>query len=134
MIKHRERLVGVSKSLAAAVDFAADKLPFDVLVVEGVRTVARQRELYAQGRTAPGKVVTWTMMSQHIGGRAVDLAPLLADGSVDWSDPKKFDAINTAMQDAAKVVGVRIRWGADWDVDGKPRERGETDSPHFELA
>lgn len=134
MIKHRERLLGVNKNLTAAVDFAAAELPFDVLVVEGVRTVARQRELYAQGRTAPGKVVTWTMMSQHIGGRAVDLAPLLTDGSVDWSDPTKFDAINTAMQDAAKVVGVRIRWGADWDSDGKPRERGETDSPHFELA
>lgn len=134
MICHRERLQGVASSLVGAVDYAASVLPFDLLVVEGLRTVARQRELYAQGRTAPGKVVTWTMMSQHIGGRAVDVAPLLPDGSIDWSDPKKFDAINTAMQNASKLIGVRLRWGADWDQDGKPRECGESDSPHFELA
>jgi peptidoglycan L-alanyl-D-glutamate endopeptidase CwlK len=35
---------------------------------------------------------------------------------------------------AAKELGVPIRWGADWERDGKPRERGVTDSPHFELV
>ena len=39
-----------------------------------------------------------------------------------------------AMLAASRKVGVRLRWGADWDQDGKPRERGETDSPHWELA
>ena len=34
----------------------------------------------------------------------------------------------------AKELGIKIRWGADWDMDGVARERGETDSPHFELA
>jgi peptidoglycan L-alanyl-D-glutamate endopeptidase CwlK len=38
-----------------------------------------------------------------------------------------------AMLAAAKELGIGIRWGADWDSDGKPREKGETDSPHFEL-
>ena len=35
---------------------------------------------------------------------------------------------------ASRELGVPIRWGADWDMDGLPREKGETDSPHFELA
>ena len=35
---------------------------------------------------------------------------------------------------AADDLNVAVRWGADWDRDGKPRERGESDSPHFELA
>jgi peptidoglycan L-alanyl-D-glutamate endopeptidase CwlK len=34
---------------------------------------------------------------------------------------------------AAKELGVSIRWGADWDNDGNYREKGEYDSPHFEL-
>jgi peptidoglycan L-alanyl-D-glutamate endopeptidase CwlK len=99
-----------------------------------VRTPQRQRELYAQGRTKPGKVVTWTLTSNHFVradgfGHAVDLCPW----PVDWNDLEKFDAIAKAMFAAAAELGVRIRWGADWDRDGKPRERGEADSPHFEL-
>jgi peptidoglycan L-alanyl-D-glutamate endopeptidase CwlK len=37
------------------------------------------------------------------------------------------------MLKAAEELGVDIRWGADWDEDGNPRERGESDSPHFEI-
>ncbi len=62
-------------------------------------------------------------------GHAVDICPY----PVDWSDVKKFDAIAKAMFAAARELGVKIRWGADWDGDGKPRERGESDSPHFEI-
>jgi peptidoglycan L-alanyl-D-glutamate endopeptidase CwlK len=102
----------------------------DFAVLEGLRTPERQAELYAQGRTAPGPVVTWTMDSPHLHGRAVDLVPY----PVDWNDLSKFDAIAKAMITAADEVGVKLRWGADWDMDGKPREKGESDSPHFELA
>lgn len=128
-----QRLDGVNESLATIVRRAIKAVPFDVIVVEGLRTKARQVDLYAQGRTKPGKVVTWTLDSKHIQGRAVDLAPMLGD-AIDWSDPKKFDAINNAMQAAAREAKANVRWGADWDQDGNPRERGETDSPHWELA
>ena len=126
------RLDGVDPRLVAIVKRAIQISTVDFMVVEGVRTLARQRELYAQGRTKPGKKVTWTLNSKHLEGKAVDLAPLI-NGAIDWADLSKFDAIAKAMQDAAKEVGVPMRWGADWDMDGKPRERGESDSPHFEL-
>jgi peptidoglycan L-alanyl-D-glutamate endopeptidase CwlK len=82
-----------------------------------------------------GPKVTWTLTSNHFVksdgfGHAVDLVPY----PVDWTDLKKFDAIGRAMFAAADELGIKIRWGADWDRDGKPRERGESDSPHFELA
>lgn len=136
MLKHSERLRGVNAQLSKVVEVAAAGLhgKFDVQLIEGLRTVERQRELYAQGRTAPGEKVTSTMASLHISGRAVDVAPIEPDGSIGWKNPKAFDALAAAMFDAAKCVGVRLRWGADWDMDGNPRERGETDSPHFELA
>ncbi len=128
-----KRLQGVNAALVNVVHRAVKALPFPIMVVEGLRTKQRQQELYNQGRTTPGKVVTWTLQSKHIEGRAVDLAPLI-DGAVDWNDLKKFDAIAKAMQAAAKELGVSIRWGADWNQNGKAREKGETDSPHFELA
>lgn len=130
------RLAGVHPDLVRVVKRAIQISKQDFTVLEGVRTPERQRQLYAQGRNGnPGPKVTWTLNSNHFVnpgtgyGHAVDLVPF----PVDWTDLKKFDAVSKAMFDAAEQEGVRIRWGADWDRDGNPRERGESDSPHFEL-
>lgn len=131
-----QRLKGVDPRLVAIVREAALRLQptLRFLVVEGLRTKERQAQLWAKGRTTPGPKVTWSEHSKHQDGLAVDLAPLAADGSVDWTNLKAFDAVAKAMFSAAQVLEYRIRWGADWDMDGTPRERGESDSPHFELA
>jgi peptidoglycan L-alanyl-D-glutamate endopeptidase CwlK len=138
-----DRLHGVHPDLVRVVKRAIALSTQDFMVLEGVRTVARQHELYGQGRTAaqcraagvdprhakPGRQVTWTLKSNHFAGRAVDLVPW----PIDWNTPAKFNAISRAMFAAAKELGVSLRWGADWDEDGISRERGESDSPHFEL-
>ena len=139
-----KRLEGVHPDMVAVVKKAMEVMnewddegivSTDFMVLEGVRTPARQKELYAQGRTKPGNKVTWTLNSNHFVnkttgfGHAVDLVPY----PVDWNDLKKFDRLARAMFTAAEALGIEIRWGADWDRDGKPRERGESDSPHFEL-
>lgn len=130
------RLQGVHPNMVKVVKRAAALSSQDFTVLEGVRTPARQKELYAQGRTKPGNIVTWTLKSNHFVnpatgfGHAVDLCPW----PIDWNDTRKFDAISKVMFQAAKDLGIAIRWGADWDRDGKPRERGESDSPHFELV
>lgn len=123
------RLKGVDETLVNVVKRAIEISEVDFTVLEGVRTLERQRELYAQGRTAPGKIVTWTMKSRHIEGKAVDLVPY----PLDWNDLEKFNKIKDAMFQAAKELDVNLRWGADWDGDGNYREKGEYDSPHFEI-
>lgn len=123
------RLQGVDETLVNVVKRAIEISDVDFTVMEGVRTLERQRELYAQGRTAPGKIVTWTMKSRHIEGKAVDLVPY----PLDWNDLEKFNKIKDAMFQAAKELDVNLRWGADWDGDGNYREKGEYDSPHFEI-
>jgi peptidoglycan LD-endopeptidase CwlK len=133
--KSKEKLKGVHPDLVEVIEKAISISDQDFTVLEGIRTPERQRQLYAQGRTAPGPVVTWTLNSRHFVqkdgyGHAVDLAPW----PIDWNTLSKFDAIADAMFKAAKELKVDIRWGADWDSDGNPRERGETDSPHFELG
>ena len=123
------RLQGVDETLVNVVKRAIEISEVDFSVLEGVRTLERQRELYAQGRTAPGKIVTWTMKSRHIEGKAVDLVPY----PLDWNDLEKFNKIKDAMFQAARELDVNLRWGADWDGDGNYREKGEYDSPHFEI-
>lgn len=131
----RARLKGVHPDLVRVIERAIQITKQDFMVLEGVRTPARQKELYAQGRTKPGQKVTWTLNSNHFVskatgfGHAVDLVPF----PVDWSHAK-LGVVSKAMFAAAKELGVAIRWGADWDRDGNPREKGETDSPHFELV
>ena len=142
-----DRLHGVDQKLVAVVKRAIELSNQDFMVLEGVRTREQCMINYGKGRTAsqcvakgvPAKYakpsaakVTWLnnpFASKHVSGKAVDLVPY----PVDWNDLKKFDAIAKAMLQAAKELGVPVRWGADWDGDGKPRERGESDSPHFEI-
>lgn len=132
--RSEENLAGVHPDLVRVLRRAITK--FDFMVICGVRTDAEQKALYAQGRTKPGPKVTWTLNSRHkinpkTGfGHAVDVVPY----PVDWNDTKRFDEMAKVILTAAHDEGVSLRWGADWDRDGKPRERGEADSPHFELA
>lgn len=84
-----------------------------VIVTEGKRSLARQLWLYAQGRTRPGKVVTWTMKSKHLDGLAVDIA--FGGGQ----DPYSID------EAAWNYYGHLCRqygliWGGDWKVKDKP--------------
>jgi peptidoglycan L-alanyl-D-glutamate endopeptidase CwlK len=129
-----KNLDGVDPKLVSVVKRAIQITKQDFMVLCGVRTLEQQKELYAQGRTKPGNIITWTLNSKHLPasdgfGKAVDLIPY----PVDWSDNKRFDEIAGAMLTAANELYVNVRWGADWDMDGIPRERDESDSPHFEL-
>lgn len=132
-IRDKQRLVGVKDAMVRVVTRAAAMYPGTFMVVEGLRTKARQAELFAQGRTAPGKIVTWTLDSKHITGDAVDLAPVVG-GAIPWGSPAAFDELAQVMFRAAELEGVAITWGADWNNNGIRREKGETDSPHYQLA
>lgn len=57
-----------------------------VMVLETHRTRERQEYLYAQGRTRPGNVVTWTLNSLHRFGLAADVVPT-PNGQISWSVP-----------------------------------------------
>lgn len=132
------RLAGVHPDLVNCVKLAMGlcKVPFVVGI--GVRTAEEQAKLYAQGRTAPGKVVTWVRVSNHQVkadgfGHAVDLWALDGLGHIDWNHTAPYDSIKDAMFAAGRKLNVRLRWGADWNMNNVPREHGESDEDHFEL-
>lgn len=152
--RSRSRLAGVHPDLVRVVMRAAQlaQPADDFTVLEGVRSRQQMMINYGKGRTvtectrkgvdarhAQPNVpkVTWLndpFASPHAVkadgyGHAVDLAPY----PIDWDNVSRFDRLAHLMFDAAKMEGVHIKWGADWDEDGKPRERGESDSPHFQL-
>ena len=143
--KSLAKLEGVHPDLVRVLKLAISQSPLDWMILEGVRTVERQHSLYGQGRSvaqlrAKGvdprhskptmQTVTWTLNSNHFAGRAVDVVPY----PVDWNDVGKFDAIAKCILAAAEELGIRVRHGHDWDMDGVRREKGEADGPHFEIV
>lgn len=61
-------------------------LNITIRISQGMRTFAEQTAIYAQGRTAPGKIVTMSPAgsSYHNYGLAVDIVVLNDDGTINW--------------------------------------------------
>jgi peptidoglycan L-alanyl-D-glutamate endopeptidase CwlK len=93
------------------------------LITSSRRTIAEQDKLFAQGRTAPGKIVTKAKggQSPHNFGMAVDCVPI-KDGDCWWDAPEGFWSTYGAI---AKNHG--LVWGGDFSG-------GFTDVPHIELS
>lgn len=112
----------------------------DFVIVEGHRTPARQLQLYAQGRTAPGPVVTHVKKSEHTvyPSRAMDVAPYSATlRGPDWSSRERFIFLGGIILGVAGSLGIDLRWGGDFDEDNDlyehVRDRDFVDLPHFEI-
>lgn len=134
--RSEDNLRGVHPKLAAVLRAAIKDTPVDFTITEGVRTVERQQQLYAQGRTTAGPIVTHTdgvaKKSNHQPkadgyGYAVDLYPYVG-GKVqvhDESVPSWLRRIARHIQHHAQAHGVTVQWGGDWKM---------RDYPHFEIS
>jgi hypothetical protein len=74
-------------SAQAFIEDAENTLGITLRIVQGLRTFAEQDALYAQGRTAPGNIVTYSKAgtSYHNFGIALDVVPVNADGTMNWN-------------------------------------------------
>lgn len=138
----KQRLVGLHPHLIKVVNKLCEIHKGDFMVVEGRRTLERQKELVRKGASQ-------TMNSRHITGHAVDLAPLV-NGKISW-DLKDYYPLAQSVWLASQATGIPIRWGGCWEeLDGDfkgPTEavrayasarkaqgrKAFIDGPHFEL-
>jgi len=138
------KMEGVDESLVAVVKRAIELTKVDFGVIYGLRTVEEQKKLVAAGKSQ-------TMKSKHLEGRAVDLMAYV-DGKGVW-ELNVYDDLCDAMKEAAKELGVAIKWGAAWsegdirtyegtaedammayvDLRRSQGRRPFIDGPHFEL-
>ena len=88
----------------------------NIFITETYRSQERQNYLYAQGRTRPGQIVTWTLSSNHKSRLAWDIAVGPPQSLYDVATLNKVGAI-------AKKLG--ITWGGSWT--------DSIDRPHFEV-
>lgn len=134
--RSQDNLKGVHPNLCRILQEAIKTCPVDFTITEGVRTVQRQQELFAQGRTKPGVKVTNAdgirNKSNHQikpdgYGHAVDLYPFFS-GQVQVAHKdtvKNLKVIADHIKATAKRLGLHVTWGGDW--------KNPYDPPHFQL-
>ena len=110
-------LEDVHPDLVKVVKRAIEITPIDFTVIEGLRTLVRQKELLARGSTT-------TLNSRHLSGHAVDIVPLDGCGHVSWHWPDYYK-LAPAIKQAAEGLGVSMEWGGDW--------QSFKDGPHWQL-
>lgn len=115
--RSQENLKGVHPDLVRVIERALQTSPLDFVVIEGVRSIERQKQLVASGASR-------TMNSRHITGHAVDIVPIGPNGKAAFDWPL-YNRLAPAVKEAAAREGVAIVWGGDW--------KSFKDGPHFEL-
>jgi len=130
--RSRERLNGVDSRLINVLNEVIKY--FDITVIEGLRSEARQMELLANGKTK-------TKFGKHVKGKAVDIAPY----PIDWDNRDDFHYLGGFVLGIAAKMGVNIRWGGDWSSPSldkdvmrgaeqrTTKDNGFDDLVHFEL-
>jgi peptidoglycan L-alanyl-D-glutamate endopeptidase CwlK len=122
-------LEGCHPNLVRVAKKAVTLSPIDFGISHGVRTLEQQQDLYAQGRSLPGPIVTWTMNSKHLKqadgyGHAIDILVFI-NGKVSWEE-RFYNQVAPYMKKAAEIEDVKIIWGGDW--------KNRKDRPHYEIV
>ena len=115
--RSEKNLKGVHPDLQKVVRRAIKITKQNFTVIEGVRSVERQKELVRLG-------LSKTMNSRHLTGHAVDIVPYPIPR--DWSDYKdsQWTEVYNAMKKASKQLNVELDYGYDWGWD----------KPHYQLT
>lgn len=92
-----------------------------ILITSTYRDDAMQNELYAQGRTKPGKIVTNAKAGQsaHNDRCAFDFCIIGPDGKPDWNDTTKYKAVGAIGE------SIGLEWGGNF--------KSFPDLPHFQI-
>jgi len=118
--RSRSRLKGVDAKLVNVLNELIKIM--DVTIIEGVRSAERQKELLEKGATK-------VKYSKHMEGKAVDLAPY----PIDWKNRDGFYYMGGMIRGIAHQMGLKVRFGGDWDSDGDTKDNDFDDLVHVEI-
>ncbi len=98
----------------------------DCSIIEGHRSAERQNKLFEEGRT---KVKYPHGRHNSNPSRAVDVVPY----PIDWDDRERFHLFAGFVIGIAQSMGIKLRWGGDWNMNFEVDDNNFDDFPHFEL-
>lgn len=124
--RSKNNLIGVNPLLVKIAYRALEISPVDFAVIEGVRTLEKQKKNVKKG-------VSKTLNSRHLTGDAIDILPSAIKPGMEWQ-PHFFEPVLMAFKQAADEEGVTLRFGKNWKSDPSLAvETGFPDYPHVEI-
>ena len=100
----------------------------DCTILQGFRGKDDQEKAFNEGKSK----AHWGQSKHNYSPScAVDVMPY----PINWNDKDGVTKFYEFVKKKADELGIKIRWGADWDGDGKYWEKDgwEIDGPHYEL-
>jgi peptidoglycan L-alanyl-D-glutamate endopeptidase CwlK len=99
---------------------------FDCSVLCGHRNEEEQNEAYRNNHST----LKWPESKHNRKpSRAVDVVPY----PINWENLNRFYMFGGYVKGIADKLGIKIRWGGDWDSDTMTDDQKFMDLPHFEL-
>jgi len=99
---------------------------FDCTVLEGHRSEEKQNAAYKKGNS---KLKYPKGKHNKVPSVAVDVIPY----PIDWEDRDRMHYFAGFVLGIAKNMGLKIRWGGDWDMDTHTKDNKFDDLVHFEI-
>jgi len=104
---------------------------YDCSVIEGYRGKVEQDNAFYSGKS---KLKFPNSKHNRRPSEAVDVVPWFKEEPhIRWNDKMKFYEFAGFVQGIAKILGIKIRWGGNWDMDDELSDQSFFDLPHFEL-
>jgi peptidoglycan LD-endopeptidase CwlK len=98
---------------------------YDFTVLCGHRTKEEQNDAFERGASK----LRWPQSKHNkTPSLAVDIAPF----PIDWGDLQRFRELAAIILDEAAKLNIKLRWGGDFNMNGKPDDKF-IDMPHFEI-
>ena len=98
----------------------------DCSVLEGHRDERTQNKYFSEGKTK----VQYPMGRHNSNpSRAVDVTPY----PVDFNDRERQTLFAGFVIGIARSMGIKLRWGGDWNMNFNVEDNRFDDFPHFEL-
>ena len=140
------KLAGVTPSMVQLANWAIGRSPVDFTILWGWRGEADQTLMVRTGASKTpwphSKHNARTGAARLPDSQAVDFAPWI-EGNIPWEDTHVFAVIAGVFFTGFHVLraadphfaeGLALRWGGDWDRDGRTKDQTFMDWGHLELA
>lgn len=99
----------------------------DCSIVCGYRGEAEQNKAFKEGKS---KLKFPESKHNQSPSLAVDVIPW----PEKWDSEEAFLEMHEIIKEEAEAIGVKLRWGGDWDSDGDRSDQRFDDMPHYELV
>ena len=129
--KSEEKLLSLHPKLAEVARTVIQCM--DYKIIHTVRTLEEQKHLFETGQSQ-------ILLSKHLiqpdgFSHAIDAAPFYAwkRPQIDWKDTKSFYFLAGMFMQAAYLLGVKLRYGGDWNMNNDLNDQKFFDLGHFEI-